>query len=243
MSKIEIKNLSFEYDKQNKVLDDLTLNIEEGQIVAILGKNGCGKSTLLDCIIGFNKIPDNTILIDNIDINSLSKTNLSRKMAFISQNTTINIDYTVKEFISFGRTPYLSFNGSLTKEDEELIISCADKCDIKNILDKSITKISGGERQLAYIARSLVQNTPIIIMDEPTASLDFGNQQRLFKTIKELNSSGKTIVFTTHNPHHVLNLDCDVVVIKDNKIYITGKASEIINNDNIKAIYGDDIIL
>ena len=74
MSKIEIKNLSFEYDKQNKVLDDLTLNIEEGQIVAILGKNGCGKSTLLDCIIGFNKIPDNTILIDNIDINSLSKT-------------------------------------------------------------------------------------------------------------------------------------------------------------------------
>ena len=114
---LEVKNLSFAYEKNKKVLDGVNLCIEEGSVAAILGKNGCGKSTLLDCIIGYNDYDEGQVIIDKEDIKGLSPKELSKKVAYISQNTTINLDYTVLEFILFGRTCHLAF-GSAPKEKD-----------------------------------------------------------------------------------------------------------------------------
>lgn len=239
---LDVNNLSFGYEKNKKVLDGVNLCIEEGSITAILGKNGCGKSTLLDCIIGYNEYKEGQVIIDNEDIKRLSHRELSKKVAYISQNTTINLDYTVLEFILFGRTCHLAFGSAPKEKDHKIAKENAEKLGIIHLLSKDINKISGGERQLAFIARALTQESKIIVMDEPTASLDYGNQLRLFEIIMGLKEKGKTIVFTTHNPEHVKLIDCDVAIINDGRIYRTGRANKIITKDMLKELYGDIVI-
>ena len=235
MSIIEIKNLSFGYDKNRKVLDNLSASFNEGRIIALIGKNGSGKSTLLDCLLGINDF-EGDILIKNKNIKELSDKEYARLVSFIPQSVQINIDYSIRDFISFGRNPHLNLGLSLTNEDYQKVIENAKKCGITELLDKDINKVSGGERQLAFIARALTQETPIIIMDEPTASLDFGNQQKLFKIMDSLVKNGKTIIFTTHNPNHLVNLSCDIFVVSDGTL----KQITQLNGKTIKEIYGDE---
>lgn len=241
MSIIEVKNISFSYVKNKPVIKDLSLNIEEGTLTAILGKNGSGKSTLLDSLLGFNEIESGEIIIDSTNLNDLSSKEIAKKVAYIQQNITVNIDYTVKEFISFGRNPYLGINGRLKDEDWNIIYSDAEKCGITHLLDKDINKISGGEKQLVCICRALIQETKILIFDEPTASLDFGNQYKVLDLMKSLVEEGKTIIFTTHNPNQVIEAKTNVIIIDDGNVLTYGDSSIIIE-DVLKKIYGMDFI-
>ena len=241
MSIIEVKNISFSYVKNKPIIKDLSLNIEEGTLTAILGKNGSGKSTLLDSLLGFNEIESGEIIIDSSNLNDLSSKEIAKKVAYIQQNITVNIDYTVKEFISFGRNPYLGINGRLKDEDWNIIYSDAEKCGITHLLDKDINKISGGEKQLVCICRALIQETKILIFDEPTASLDFGNQYKVLDLMKSLVEEGKTIIFTTHNPNQVIEAKTNVIIIDDGNVLTYGDSS-IINKDVLKKIYGMDFI-
>lgn len=234
---IEIKDLSFSYEKNRNVLNGVDLSIEEGTIIAVLGKNGCGKSTLLDCIIGYNDYKVGQILIDGEEAKNLSSKELAKKIAYISQNTVINIDYTVLEFILFGRNCHLSFGAAPSEKDYDIAKQNAEKLGITHLLSKDINKLSGGERQLAFIARALTQESKIIVMDEPTASLDYGNQIRLFRIVKELQRDGKTLVFTIHNPEHVIKLNCDVAVMKNGKVIQCGKAKDCITRELLEEIY------
>ena len=235
MSIIDIKNLSFGYDKTRKVLDNLSASFDEGRIIALIGKNGSGKSTLLDCLLGTNEY-SGEILINGQNIKELSDKEYARLVSFIPQSVQINIDYSIRDFISFGRNPHLKLGLSLTNDDYSKVIENAEKCGITHLLDKDINKVSGGERQLAFIARALTQETPIIIMDEPTASLDFGNQQKLFKIMGSLVTEGKTIIFTTHNPNHLVNLKCDIFAVSDSVL----KKIDELNESTIKNIYGEE---
>lgn len=242
MSVIKINNLSFSYNKDNDVLKDLSLNIEEGTLTAILGKNGSGKSTLLDCILGFNEPQTGEVLIDDINVNDLSSTELAKKVAYIQQNTTINIDYTVKEFISFGRNPYLGLSGRLKKDDYEIINKNIEKCQINHLLNKDINKISGGERQLVYICRALIQESKILIFDEPTSNLDFGNQYKVIDLMKSLVKEGKTIIYTTHNPNQVIEAKANVVIIDNGKVLLSGDYKDI-NKEVLNKIYSMNFII
>lgn len=239
MNVIEVKDLFFEYEKNKPVLDNICFTVEQGDVVAILGKNGCGKSTLLDCIIGYNDFKSGYIGVNGRDIKKLSDKELSKNIAYISQKTDINLDYSVLEFILFGRNCRLKFGASPTQPDYDIAKANAEKCGITHLLTKDINKLSGGERQLVFIARALTQESPIIIMDEPTASLDYGNQLRLYEIIKELQKDGKTIIFTTHNPEHIFYLDCLVAVVQSGKITKIEQAEEIITTTTLKEIYGD----
>lgn len=232
---ITVKNLSFGYLKNRIVLDDISLEFEKGKIIALIGRNGSGKSTFLDCLLGVNDYEGEIFVCEN-NIKELSDKEYARYVSFIPQSVQINIDYSIRDFISFGRNPYLKVGQTPSKKDYDLVTQNAEKCGIVDLLDQDINKVSGGERQLAFIARALTQETPIIIMDEPTAALDFGNQQKLFKTMKELAKEGKTIIFTTHNPNHLVNLGCDIFAVKDKGIL---KLDEL-NDAAIKEIYGEE---
>ena len=232
---IEVKSLSFGYVRDKKVLEDLSISFEQGRIIALIGKNGSGKSTFLDCLLGTNEY-EGEIIVDGHNIKELSSKEYARLVSFIPQSVQINIDYSIRDFISFGRNPHVKFGLALSDNDFNKVEINAEKCGISNLLDKDINKVSGGERQLAFIARALTQETPIIIMDEPTASLDFGNQQKLFKMMKTLAADKKTIIFTTHNPNHLVNLDCDIFAVNKG---IVLRVDEL-NNESIKQIYGEE---
>lgn len=238
---IEIDNACFGYDKNKTVLDSVCFKVWQGAVVAVLGKNGCGKSTLLDCIIGYNDLKKGCIKVYDQNIKTLSDKQLSQNIAYISQNTDINMDYSVFDFILFGRSCWLKFGMSPSQTDYEIVCTNAERCGILHLLSKNVNELSGGERQLVFIARALSQESPIIIMDEPTASLDFGNQLRLYKMIAELQLQGKTIVFTTHNPSHVLSLNCQVAIMQAGMITLTGTAKDVITQTTLKEIYGSII--
>lgn len=236
---IEINGLRFAYEKGKPVLNDVRLYVEEGAVLAVLGKNGCGKSTLLDCIIGCNDVKDGCIKVNGQDIKAVSDKEMSQNVAYMSQRTDINMDFSVLEFILFGRTCRLRFGASPAKADYDIAKTNAEKCGITHLLSKSVNKLSGGERQLAFIARVLTQESPIIIMDEPTAALDFGNQLKICKMIGELQSQGRTVVFTTHNPMHVLYMNCHVAVMQAGKVTRRGNARDAITKAALKEMYGD----
>ncbi len=240
---LSVKNLTFSYDGKGNVLNDLSFDVESGQICAILGKNGCGKSTLLDCILGINEYSVGSIIIGGKDRKDYSTKELARKIAYIPQNTIINIDYSVRDFLLFGRTPHLKLGYKFGQEDYNKVSYYAEKCGIVYLLNKEINKISGGERQLAYICRALVQEADLFIFDEPAASLDFGNQYRLFEIMKDIASQGKTVLFTTHNPNQVLEMKAHVVVIEKNKICSSGIAQDVISSELLKQIYGLDFLI
>ncbi len=237
MSIIQVKNISFSYVKNKPVIKGLSLDIEEGTLTAILGKNGSGKSTLLDSLLGFNEIESGEIIIDSSNLYDLSSKELAKKVAYIQQNTTINIDYTVEEFISFGRTPYLGINGGLKEKDWNIIYSNAEKCGITHLLGKDINKISGGEKQLVCICRALIQESKILIFDEPTSSLDFDNQYKVLDLMKSLVNEGKTVIFTTHNPNQVIEAKTNVIIIDEGNVLTSGDSS-IINEEILNKIYG-----
>lgn len=239
---IEIKGLSFSYKKDEAVLNNINIKIKVGSISAILGKNGSGKSTLLDCIIGYNKLNQGSIYINGSSIKDLKIRDIAKNVSYISQKTAVNIDYSVIDFIAFGRTAYLGYFSMPKQSDYDIAIDSMKLLGILKLRNKLITEISGGERQLVYIARALTQNTPILIMDEPTSALDFGNQARLFSIFKSLQSKGKTIIFTTHNPNHVLNLKCDTIVLVKGEIATYGDSKDVLNDSLMKTIYGDSIV-
>ncbi len=234
---IKIKNLSFGYEKNHLVLDQLSLIIEENTINAILGSNGSGKSTLFDCLVDVNKPLAGDILIDEKPLNEYTNKDFAKIVAYISQSTVINIDYSVRDFILFGRNPYLNIGQSPNGEDYEKCYKYAERLGITHLLGKSITKISGGERQLCFICRALIQETEILLFDEPLSALDFGNQNRLLKIFNKLKNEGKTVIFTTHNPNQVLDLNCNVIVLDGKRIIAAGAAKEIISLDLLERIY------
>lgn len=231
---IKIQDLSFCYVKDKPVLKNLNASFTKGRLIALIGKNGSGKSTLLECISGINEF-SGIVELDDYSIRDYSIIELAKKLAFIPQQTQINLDYTVREFISFGRNPYIPVSGKLSNADYKQIEENAELCGISNLLENDINKISGGERQLAYIARVLTQDTKVILMDEPAAFLDFGNQQKLFFILRQLVEEGKTIIFTTHNPNHLVNLDCDIYSLIDGQLEMI----ESLTIEAVKKIYND----
>jgi iron complex transport system ATP-binding protein len=235
-------DISFGYDKNTSVINNLSLSINKGDLIAILGANGCGKSTLFG-LTSKNLLPSNgKIYINGVDIEKISVKDLAKQIAFVFQEIVTNIDYTVYEYISFGRNPYLSFTGKLTDEDCNIIYNSAKECGIEKLLNKSINKISGGEKQLAHFARALAQQTDIIMLDEPTSMLDFGNQKRFYDFVAYLHQISKTVIFTTHNPNHLIDLNCDVAVMQNGKILKTGIASEVIDLQTLSQIYNCNFV-
>lgn len=241
MSIISIKNLSFGYIKNKIVLNDLSVEIEKGKVYSILGKNGCGKSTLIDCIIGYIDDYKGAIFLRDKDIKDYSSKELANEIAFIPQTLDSSLDYSVFDFVLFGRNCKLGYGSVFSENDYQIVSKALKKVGILELEKRSINKLSGGERQLAFIARSLVQESDIIIMDEPTSALDYGNQQRFIKLVEELNKEGKTIIFSVHNPNYCLSLNSQVIAISDGKVAKIGLANLVLDEELIKQLYGDDI--
>lgn len=235
---IEVKNLKFAYKKRT-ILDGLNFVINEGDTLSILGANGSGKSTLLRIMLGFLKF-EGEVKIAGKNVSEYSKDSLAKIIAYISQTHAPNYDYTVFDIALMGalcRTPLFS---NFSKNDKILAENALEKMGVLHLKDEPYTRASGGERQLTYIARTLVQGAKVIFMDEPTNGLDFGNQIKLLEMIRLLRDEGYTFVQTTHYPRHAKFVSNLVLFLKDGKILEFGDSDSLINSKNIDKIYGID---
>ena len=240
---IKVVNALFKYNKKSnkEIIDIPMLNIYEGTINVVLGLNGSGKSTLIKLLTGLEKCDSGAIFYDELNLSDVKIRERSKIFSYVPQQSIIEGDVLVRDYLSFGTTNNLAFYASPKEDDIRRVERIADKLNITHLLDKRIGEVSGGEKQIILIACALVQNTPIIILDEPTSALDIKNQHLVLTVLKELQKDNKTIILSSHNPNHALYLDADVVLIDGGKVVKTGSSKELINIDVLKEIYGDKI--
>jgi len=234
--KLTVKDLSFSYDDKI-ILEDINLKAESGKTTFLLGPNGSGKSTLFKCILGHLTPKSGLIASDNIDLTSLSSREKARLMAYIPQSCNPSYSHTVMDITLMGRNPYIDRFKKPTKEDEQISYNALKKLGIADLADKSISRISGGELQLVLISRALAQQSKIIIMDEPTANLDYGNQILLLEQMKKLAKDNKIVIISSHNPQHAITFGDQVAVLNHHKIEAFGKPEEILTSPLLSSLY------
>lgn len=238
----EVSNLTFSYPQgDRKVLDGASLQLNEGEILCILGPNGAGKTTLLNCMAGLLKADSGEISICGKNIKNMKEKEIASLIGYVPQIHTPAFDYKVLDFVLMGRAPKIGVFSSPGKDEEELCMNVLRSMGIDHIAHKSYMNISGGERQQVMIARTIVQEPKAILFDEPTAHLDYGNQHRVLRRVKQMAEEGYSVIITTHNPDHALMLDDKVAVVSRNGKIIQGESRDIITEEVLSEVYNIDL--
>ncbi len=241
MKPIEIINLKFGYTKNKLILDGISLDFLPDTITSILGPNGSGKTTLLKLILGLMTPVSGNIFIFGTELKQIPLKERAKLMAYVPQKHNAVFDYKVIDVCAMGRAAYSGVFSSASKKDIEIAMQSLEKMKISHLAEKPYTQISGGEQQMVLIARALSQQAKILILDEPVTGLDYGNQIRLLKILRDLAKEGITCIKTTHYPEHALWTSGEAVFMRNGKVLASGSTSQIVNSENLKAIYDTDI--
>ena len=237
---IEVKNLSFSYGDR-PVLHDISFSVEKGEFLSILGPNGVGKSTLFRCVLGLLSGYTGTVCVDGVDARSFDVREAARHIAYLPQSSRSIFNYSVFDIVLMGRTSGLSTFRSPGKEDKALCQWAMAKVGISHLAQRCFHRLSGGEQQLVLIARALVQKAPILMLDEPTANLDFGNQLRVLEQARSLAREGYTVIQTTHHPEQSYLFSDRILAIQKGRVLTEGKPKDVLTEENIRALYGVDV--
>ncbi len=233
---LQIKNLSFGYKKNQMILNNINLEIKQGEILGILGPNGTGKTTFIKCINNIHKPNEGRILYDGNNIMNLSQLNIAKIIAYVPQYTNNFFPMNVIDTVMMGRMPYVKKNYS--DEDKEIVFSIIKKMNLEKFAFRNIKEMSGGERQRVFIARAMAQQPKIIILDEPTSSLDLYNQLFILHTITKLAKENNITIIMTIHDLNLASMFCDnILMLKDTHIFTHGKPESILTAENIYEMY------
>ena len=234
-------NLQFSWDGKRTIFSHVSFTLNPGEIFCILGPNGTGKSTLLKCMIDLLDLDDGSVKINGTDIRKMDRQEIAKKVAFVPQGYDVAFPYTVLEYVLMGRAPYISAFGSPTDDDIRIALEAIQEVGVIHLLEKAVNEISGGEHQMALIARALAQNPEMLLLDEPTSHLDFGNQMQILSLIERLRDRGIAIVMTSHFPDHAFIISDLVGIMRDGAFSMIGPAEEIITSEALKETYHIDV--
>ncbi len=239
---LTLKDAGFSYGEE-EIFKGVNLKVSKGDVLCILGPNGCGKTTLVDSIIGINKLESGKILFNNIDINTLSPRQIAKQVAYIPQKHTRHFSFSVLDVLLMGRTPYTSIFNAPGLSEKKIAEDILQSFNMYHLKNRDYTKLSGGETQLVMIMRALVQDTPAIMMDEPTAHLDFKNELGVLETIAKLvKERGRTLIMATHFPNHAFfleneGLNVQVAFMDKQRIHLKGSPTTALTEQNIEDFY------
>jgi iron complex transport system ATP-binding protein len=235
---LEVKNLGFRYDNSRTIFHDVNFTVRKGEVLSLLGANGAGKSTLLNCIANLSHPKSGEVLLNGKPMAKMGLRDIARVIGYVPQIHIPAYAFPVLEFTVMGRTPYIGSFATPSAEDYEIAEKALERMRIPHLRDKAYTEISGGERQQVTIARVIAQKPQLILMDEPTAHLDFGNQYRVVQMIRELADEGYTIIITTHNPEHAIIMGGNAAILDRSGELHVGLASETLNAQTLSNLYG-----
>lgn len=237
---IRVRAATFRYG-QREVLKGLDLDVYRGEVLSILGPNGCGKTTLLRCIGGASTALSGSVRFGDADVGSLPPPARARKIGFLFQEHTPTFPLVVRDVVIMGRAPHLSVFGSPGPGDFAMADEALERVGMMHLKNRPYTQVSGGERQLVLLARTLVQKPDVILLDEPTAHLDFRNQVLTLRIIRSLAADGLTMVMTTHDPNHALWFGGRAALMKEGRFVAVGPASDVITDATLSATYDTDV--
>jgi len=237
---MKIEDLCFSYGR-HEVLKGVSFQAQYGQFLSVLGPNGVGKSTLFRCMLGLLSPTAGTVNIDGRPISEMSPEELSRRIAYIPQSHSPVFNYSVMDMVLMGTTARLGRFSVPGKTQEALANEALEHLGISHLRSRGYGSISGGERQLTLIARAIAQQAKILIMDEPSASLDFGNRLRVMETVKKLTGEGYAVIQSTHDPEQAYQYSDMILALHDGKVLAIGSPQNIVREDIISRLYGVDV--
>ena len=241
MSPLSCQNLCFSYNRKS-LLSNINLSFKAGEFVALIGANGVGKSTLLQLLLGLIAQSSGSVLLDGTDIHEQKRSDIAKQLAFVPQSIELPYAFTARELVAMGRNPYLGPFELESKTDQLVIEQSMAKTDVLHLKDRQVNTLSGGEKQRVIIARSLTQQAPTILLDEPIASLDICHQLETLDLIKSLTQAGKLAITAIHDlnlaaqycDRLILLGDADDDPLNSKRIIIAdGTPEQVLTQDNL----------
>lgn len=220
------------------MLRDVSFAARPGELIALLGPNGAGKSTLMRCMLGFLRDYTGRICIDGQDIRALRRGALSKRAAYIPQSAPAVFNYSVLDTVLMGATNSIGVIGSPGAAQERRAMETLESLGIARLAGRGCEELSGGERQLVLLARALIQDARFLVMDEPTANLDYGNQNRVMERVSELAGRGYTILFSTHDPNQALLYASRALTLWEGRILTDGPPELAMTEATLQTLYG-----
>ena len=232
---IEIRALDFNYEK-SRALKNINIEIDDS-CTGFLGPNGSGKTTILKLLSGILDLTSGDIFVDDKSILDISKKELSRIFAIVTQDLEPTFDFTVREIIEMGRYPYLNTLGFLSNKDKLVIDETIEMLGLTNLSHNNVDEISSGQKQIVRIARALVQEPEYLLLDEPTSNLDLSNKILILEMIKNIISNGTKVIVTSHDLRFIAEVSKKCFMISEGNIIHQGDTKNILNKNNVLDLF------
>lgn len=238
---LAVEDIEVIYDGAILAVAGVSLRVEQGGIVALLGANGAGKSTLLRLLLGLLKPASGQVLLDGLPLSGLSRRSIARQMAYVPQSHVPSFPFSVAHIVAQGRLPATGLGHAPDSADEDHVRKALVELGIDHLRARPYTELSGGERQLVLIARAMVQRARLIILDEPVTGLDYGHQLRLLALLEQLAERGLGLLSSSHRPEQALASATRVLVLHEGRLIADGAPHDIIDSDLIRRLYQVDV--
>ena len=232
---LDVQKAGYHYDDQRMIFSDISFTLAKQEVLCILGPNGIGKSTLIRCLANLYHLCSGSIRLFGKEVSGIKQAEIAKKIGYVPQAHQIIFPFSVREFVLMGRAPHIAAFSSPGKTDYEKAEEKIRLVGISHIADKPVNEISGGEYQLAMIARALSQEPAILLLDEPTSHLDFGNQIRVLEIIDRLAGEGLSVIMSSHFPDHAFLSSNNVAIMQHGSFIAYGLAEEVITEENPEA--------
>lgn len=220
----------------------LSLSLHAGEVVSLLGPNGCGKTTWLKTLLGLLPAQAGAVQLQGRALAGWPLADRARELAYVPQGQASTFGFTALEMVLMGRTAHLGLIARPGEKDRAIARAAIERMGIAHLADRSVHRISGGERQLVLIARALAQQPRAVLLDEPTASLDFGNQGLVMRAIRTLADEGLAVLFTTHDPNQALRCADRALLMREGRLLAEGPVEHVIEGDALRALYSAGVV-
>jgi iron complex transport system ATP-binding protein len=242
MKSLEVRDLSFAYG-DHQVLEKINFNLGQGELLGMLGPNGSGKSTLFRCILGLEKKYSGRVLLDGKGIETKSPGEMARSIAYVPQSHYPSFNYSVLDMVLMGTAARIREWSQPGKKQRQAAEEALERLGIVHLRFRDFRRLSGGEQQLVLVARALAQEAGLLVMDEPTANLDYGNQLKVLFQIKALSRQGYSVILSTHNPDHAFLFAGRVLALHRRRIVASGPPAEVLTAGLIAELYGVQVVI
>ncbi|MEY4599904.1 MAG: hypothetical protein RLZZ445_2701 [Pseudomonadota bacterium] len=240
--KLEAQQLAYGYPGR-RIGSDVSFTLNAGEVLCLLGPNGSGKTTLFKTLLGLLPIQCGKVMLNDCELQQLERDEIARLVSYVPQAHGAFFPYSVRDVVLMGRTAHTGLFAAPSARDHDVALDAIRRMGIAYLAEAIYTQISGGERQLVLIARALAQEARMVVMDEPTANLDFGNQVRVLERIRALAADGIGVLLSTHDPDHAFLCADRVAMLRNGNLLACGTPDTVMTSAQLQHLYGVEVLV